>query len=55
MRLEVKFIAQITEWEQANELAKDESVLSVAQLTQLADSYSRKNGSWKKASDKGYK
>ena len=43
MRLEVKFIAQITEWEQANKLAKDEPVVSVAQFTQLADSYSRKN------------
>ena len=39
MRLEVKFIAQITEWEQANKLAKDEPVVSVAQFTQLADSY----------------
>ena len=40
-KLEVKFIAQITEWEKANKLAKEEPVVSVAQFTQLADSYSR--------------
>ena len=52
VKLEVKFIAQITEWEQANELAKDEPVVSVVQFTQLADSYFRKNVGWKKASDR---
>ena len=35
-----------------NELANDEPVVSVAQFTQLADSYSRKNGNWKKAGDR---
>ena len=35
VKLEVKFMAQITEWEQAIELAKDEPVVSVTQFTQL--------------------